>query len=489
MDPPTGSYTTPAEGGGIGTLNINGGSFAANTIALGIGGSTRTYGTLTLNGGSLHVNGDVTVERGALYFQHTPQTVTSKIVDGDVVVNNTSLFQISANNNSAGNNPTLSNAVLDGLVADNVVLNDGGRFRFYISGLALVAGPYYINQPIVVSGDAALSPDYHQLGHDIEGGDGRHVHYNSVTLTNNAVLGMRTADGAGYAALILESDATVTDDEPGNSGSPHWYGNNSFTLKSVSSPSGPHTLQLGVDERFTTSLLGVADANTTLDLANASLTLNVGAGGQIDGSVIAQSGSTFRIASGTTTIGGNLRADPTASVNFTGADVTVAGTLLGDGTLTGPVQVSGTCAPGLMQPGILHTADFTFLPGSLFEVEIDGPSAGNGPGYHDQLDIAGTILIDEAWLGIAQTSAPDPLAELVIINNDGTDPVVGNFAGLQEGWLVNVTYGGTPYSYWISYAGGDGNDVVLRYAPEPGTLALFGLALPALLRRIRRRRR
>src|ERR1051326_2950916 len=44
-----------------------------------------------------------------------------------------------------------------------------------------------------------------------------------------------------------------------------------------------------------------------------------------------------------------------------------------------------------------------------------------------------------------------------IIDNDGTDPVVGTFAGLPEG----ATFKAGSYTYWITYKGGDGNDVVL----------------------------
>ena len=51
--------------------------------------------------------------------------------------------------------------------------------------------------------------------------------------------------------------------------------------------------------------------------------------------------------------------------------------------------------------------------------------------------------------------------EFLILENDGTDPIVGNFANYPEGRPAprNVTNSGLP-SY-ITYAGGDGNDVAL----------------------------
>ncbi len=51
----------------------------------------------------------------------------------------------------------------------------------------------------------------------------------------------------------------------------------------------------------------------------------------------------------------------------------------------------------------------------------------------------------------------------IIVNNDGTDAVVGNFAGLADGDKVIGTY-----TYQINYNGGDGNDVVLLVTGNPG---------------------
>ena len=61
-------------------------------------------------------------------------------------------------------------------------------------------------------------------------------------------------------------------------------------------------------------------------------------------------------------------------------------------------------------------------------------------------------------------SQPQTGAKFVIIQNDGTEAVTGQFTRLAEGGNVNIS--GKPFS--ISYHGGDGKDVELRYLGTGG---------------------
>jgi hypothetical protein len=63
--------------------------------------------------------------------------------------------------------------------------------------------------------------------------------------------------------------------------------------------------------------------------------------------------------------------------------------------------------------------------------------------------------------------------ELVIIANDGSDPVIGTFNGLAEGATLTLAN----HALKISYMGGDGNDVVLRVSAQ-----LFDVYLPVVRR-------
>jgi uncharacterized repeat protein (TIGR03803 family) len=70
--------------------------------------------------------------------------------------------------------------------------------------------------------------------------------------------------------------------------------------------------------------------------------------------------------------------------------------------------------------------------------------------------------------GSTLTGPPRRDTEYVILDNPGANAVEGTFNGLPEGSLVTITYGGNNYRFFLSYTGGDGNDIVLSYWPETG---------------------
>ncbi len=75
---------------------------------------------------------------------------------------------------------------------------------------------------------------------------------------------------------------------------------------------------------------------------------------------------------------------------------TLGGTGMVSATVT--VKDGGTVAPGT-SPGVLNTGDVAFEPGSTFSVEINGPTAGEGSGFHDQLSVtARSISARPLWM-------------------------------------------------------------------------------------------
>ena len=177
--------------------------------------------------------------------------------------------------------------------------------------------------------------------------------------------------------------------------------------------------------------------------------------------VIAGTGTLDQIGAGTTTLTGVAAASQT--------NVTL-GTLLVDTTLTSPVAVSGTgtlggtgtvigavtvTGTGTVSPGpvtaILGTGNLTLNAGTTYSVQLNGTTVGT---QYDQLNVTGTVSLGGATLAGSVGFVPALGNAFTVVNNDGVDPVVGQFA---QG--TSVTING--YSFSINYAGGDGNDVVL----------------------------
>lgn len=161
---------------------------------------------------------------------------------------------------------------------------------------------------------------------------------------------------------------------------------------------------------------------------------------------------------------------PSWSYNFPGTlivngqvgNITVrnGNTLKGSGT-TGnvSVQTGGHIAPG-QSPGCLTTGSTTIS--GTFDVELGGENACSN---YDQLIVNGNVVVSGGTLNLSMYNNFQPSVgnTFVIINNDGSDPVTGTFSGLSEG--QNISVGNNTFR--ISYAGGDGNDIVLTSINVP----------------------
>ncbi len=131
-----------------------------------------------------------------------------------------------------------------------------------------------------------------------------------------------------------------------------------------------------------------------------------------------------------------------ASINGTGSSCCVR------------LENGGKIMPGNNGTGIYTMENFIVdSTGGDTIIDLNGPTAGSG---YDQIltqdgaDLNGTLTINN-------TFTPVVGSQFTILNNTGEGPITGTFSNYPEG--STITAGGATFK--ITYAGGDGNDVVL----------------------------
>jgi hypothetical protein len=99
------------------------------------------------------------------------------------------------------------------------------------------------------------------------------------------------------------------------------------------------------------------------------------------------------------------------------------------------VLFNGTFAPGL-SPGVVEGADLAV--GGQLAIELGGPTPGNGPGRHDQVNDAGAFsIVDGATLALQSFGGylPTPGQQFEIVTS--TDPILGAFADVSvDPWFI-----------------------------------------------------
>ncbi|HEX9982925.1 MAG TPA: Ig-like domain repeat protein [Thermoanaerobaculia bacterium] len=204
-----------------------------------------------------------------------------------------------------------------------------------------------------------------------------------------------------------------------------------------------------------------------------------------------------------TVIRGPIRGDGTIFIIGTGLTIEGNGTFYGkiDGRVNiagsypnasvKSARFSGAGSTGAINAGLLHPGDAPPLPSCCSEREIGilqtgslaiNPAGASENGAHnsnpkgrlqvdvnaagpsDLLRVQGTVSLD-ATLAVTLLGTPINGQSFTIIDNDGTDAVSGTFTGLSEGAMFTVGSS----TMWVSYRGGDGNDVVLNAGIPPPT--------------------
>ncbi len=276
---------------------------------------------------------------------------------------------------------------------------------------------------------------------------------------------------------------------------------------------GALVVGLAANHTATYTLSGGVINHTGSDISigeSGTGTMTIGAGATLNDT--STTGGAFFVgrnegSSGTLWVDGTLVHASTSAVrvgngNTNGVDNTNAtGILGGSGTiesLLGGVRIGthGTLTGGtLNSTGTLEIAgNLEFSSGGSFFANIE---AG---GTSDTIQLTGTLDISGAVLGGTVTGGPVAFDNRYwLIINDGVDAITGGFANLDgsstsgafadaDGW---ITMDGQEFAVYYS---GDfatnsltgGNDLVLTAVPEPGSLALTGVAFALGLLRRRR---
>lgn len=235
--------------------------------------------------------------------------------------------------------------------------------------------------------------------------------------------------------------------------------------------------QIGQASAVTVTSSGRLEAGTELigSLAGAgNVTVSTALSAGYDNSsttfegVISGAGEFVKQGSGTLTFEGNntysgvtLVIDGELIVNGQqpSSDVTV-GSFSAFPSLAGHGRVgnlSTLADRGIISPGApvgeLRSKNLVLTSGSHLRVELNG----SNPGEYDRIRVVGSVNLGSAILDATLGTVPTLGQPLVIIDNDGTDPVVGTFDGLAEGATLRLNQ----VPFVISYQGGDGNDVTL----------------------------
>jgi len=164
-----------------------------------------------------------------------------------------------------------------------------------------------------------------------------------------------------------------------------------------------------------------------------------------------------------------------AVTNFANTEV-MSGRANLSGSIAGPLTVDAGArlSPGANGLGALTVGDTTLSAGGGLVIDLDPTAGGN-----DVLNVNGAVTLGGANLVLNLLSAPTKGEAFDILDNDGTDPISGEFS---NGLWVNAAFDGTWYRFSIDYGynadgGAIGNDIRLTSAPvpEPSTWLLMGL--------------
>ena len=361
-------------------LSVSGGTSAG--VIAGVGGSlTKTgSGALTLTGANTYT-GATTVSAG---------TLTLHAASGAALANTSSL--------TLAGGGTLALSAANQLNSTATLNLNGGTLA--LNGFNQTLGTLDLNtaSALNLSGSAALVfADSSGLNWD----SAYLAVSNFVVGTNSLRFGSTnsglTATQLGLLQFIEFGNSSARIDADGFIAplSTNYLNSGSATIDIATSITGTTT----VDQTGTgsTTLTGSNTSTGTATVSNGTLVIGTAAGGTWAGNV---------------TVGGN-------------------GILKGRGTIGGDVVINtdGIYSPG-NSPAIQNVGSLTVNSGGFVMLELDGASAGNGVGFHDQIISAGAVTLSGGTL----------TAQTVFSGSSGYLPTIGAVHAVITGSSITGTF-------------------------------------------------
>jgi autotransporter-associated beta strand protein len=470
-----GLFNTNNFGETVASVTVNGGEVMTGlgaTGALNMGSLNMIGGTLRsgLPGSEFVLNGDITatssvasaviIGEGILSTNGATRTFT--VTDGPQAVDLNLAIQITGLANDgltkAGSGVLRFTGTADNLYAGTTTIADGRMELFRSIGTRTLFGPVMIGDGSGPAGSAELrliAPDQilDEQSVTVQTDGVFNVFNLGDVIGDLTVVGGAVQLGPGATGILTIQMLAMTGGtlQTGLAGS-------SFRLtrrvSATSSATGAATIiGAGILNMLNggfgdSGLFTVTNGPAAVDLQiDARITGALGLGKQGDGVLLLTANNTFtgdiNISNGTVFVNGS---QPSTTVQVSGA-----GTTLGGIGTVGLITGTGAVAPG-NSPGIMTCAQ---LGVSVLKVELNGTTVGSG---YDQVNVTGPVFIAGSQLQVTVGFDPPAGSQFTIVNNDATDAIDIGFAGLPEGASFNAD----GKEFQITYAGGDGNDIVLR---------------------------
>jgi hypothetical protein len=465
--------------GGTGTDTLDRTINNLGTISLDGGTGLDLASTLNnLAGGKLNINSNVNVTgNGTIANAGTiTKSGTAGATTFDVVLNNTGTVNVNTGTltlagggteSGTVNVPTGATLVFNSPTVP-IIISTGATFTG-TGTVSLTGGALNVNAPVTISG--------FNLSGGTLGGTGTLTLTGTPTITGGTMTGTGTTLVAQGATLTIDgTDVAVSGGRQFNvAGTLNVPGPGTLNVSGAGTslvilPTGIFNLSggvgLGTDTAATITNEGTfiktnGVSTITQPFTNTG-TLEVNSGTLAFPGGLTETAGTTTVATGATLVG-NLTQTGGTTTLATGAtlqgDVALNGGILaGNGTVNGNVTGAGAIG-STTTPGVLTINGNVDLSGPLNAV-LTGINAGT---QFSQLAVNGNLTLSGP-LNLSNKFGATVGSQFTIINNTGTAPITGTFAGLSEG--STISSGGQNFT--ISFMGGPNhNSVVLTAASAP----------------------